>query len=272
MSEIFNFKRFGTYFLYDLKQMWRKHSRPAIMIGFSIAIFYILWVLFGLVFNQTWNAPSIELRVVMFTVAFTILELYQAKTYGFLTEKKAGSAWLMVPASRAEKFVSMLLMTLVVIPLLFFLVFFAADGILSLLDPTYGKSLIGSAAELSVRFKEGLAMISSESPFVISVGAVIFLSVVGFFCNFEYFLLCGICFKKNKIGWGLVIIFVASTLLSILSAFSIPPIVRNMPAEMDPERAVRAAVGLMNAFEVFTCLLAVGLGWGIWYRIKTLQH
>ena len=102
MSEIFNFKRFGTYFLYDLKQMWRKHSRPAIMIGFSIAIFYILWVLFGLVFSQNWSAPSIEFRVMMFTVAFTILEFYQAKTYGFLTEKKAGSAWLMVPASRAD--------------------------------------------------------------------------------------------------------------------------------------------------------------------------
>ena len=39
MSEIFNFHRFGTYFLYDLRQMWRKHSRAAILIGGSVMLF-----------------------------------------------------------------------------------------------------------------------------------------------------------------------------------------------------------------------------------------
>jgi hypothetical protein len=28
----------------------------------------------------------------------------------------------------------------------------------------------------------------------------------------------------------------------------------------------------MNASVAFTCLLTIGLGWGVWRRIKTLQH
>ena len=39
MNEIFDFKRFWTYFKYDLKQAWRNHSKAAIMIGGASAIF-----------------------------------------------------------------------------------------------------------------------------------------------------------------------------------------------------------------------------------------
>ena len=33
MNETFNFSRFWTYFKYDLKQMWRNHSKAAILIA-----------------------------------------------------------------------------------------------------------------------------------------------------------------------------------------------------------------------------------------------
>ena len=122
MNEIFDFKRFWTYFKYDLKQMWRNHSKAAIMIGGASAIFYVIWVLASLVFTQHWSSPVIYARLAVFILAFAILELYMVRAYGYLTEKKEGSAWLMVPASKTEKFVSMLLMVCIVIPLLFFVV------------------------------------------------------------------------------------------------------------------------------------------------------
>jgi hypothetical protein len=138
MNEIFDFKRFWTYFKYDLKQAWRNHSKAAIMIGGASAIFYVIWVLASLVFTQHWSSPIIYARMGVFFLAFAILELYMVRTYGHLTDKKAGSNWLMVPASKAEKFVSMLLMVCIVIPLLFFVVYMVLDGFLSLVDPTYG--------------------------------------------------------------------------------------------------------------------------------------
>jgi hypothetical protein len=159
MNETFNSSRFWTYFKYDLKQMWRNHSKAAILIGGASAIFYVIWLLFSLVFTQQWNTPPIAARVVILVIAFAILELYQVRTYGYLTEKKAGSAWLMIPASKAEKYVSMLLVTLVVIPLLFFAVYFLIDGFLALVDPTYGQALLTGAVGAYKALIDGMAYV-----------------------------------------------------------------------------------------------------------------
>ena len=273
MNEVFNLKRFGTYFLYDLRQMWRKHSRAAILIGFSSAIFYVIWVLCSLIFTRQWSAPIIETRYVLLIFAFTVLEFYQTRTYGYLTDPREGAAWLMVPASRTEKFVSMILMTLVAIPILFFVVFFALDGFLSLVDPTFGKSLFAGFISTSQDLYDGISTIGESSPVIFSTGAFVFLSIVSFFCNFLYFLLCGICFKRNKIVWAIAIIFGVSTLVSIIGGILVPLLVlHDFPVEMSDMEAARFLTGLMNGTEVFCCLLAVGLGWGIWRRIKTLQH
>lgn len=273
MNEIFNFKRFGTYFLYDLKQMWRKHSKAAIMIGCSIAFLYVLWVLFSLLFTQHWASPGIEFRVAMLLFAFMVLEFYQTRTYGELTEKKAGSAWLMIPASKTEKFVSMILMTLVVIPLLFFAVFFCIDGLLSLVDPTYGKALIGGFLETYQKMLEGIMSVNNESPVVLSSVALFFIGLASFVNSFLYFLLCGVCFKKNKIILGLAILFGASTLLSIITGLTVPFMVNHLtPIDINEEQVARLTAGILNGSEVVAWLFAIGFGWGIWRRIKTIQH
>ena len=273
MNEKFNFNRFWTYFKYDLKQMWRNHSKAAIVIGGSIAFLYVIWVLFSLVFTQKWQAPSIEVRFALLTIAFTVLEFYQTRTYGYLTEKKAGSSWLMIPASRTEKFVSMLLMTLVVIPIFFFAVYFLIDGVLSLVDPTYGKALITGFTGTYKEMIDGLASLNGESPIMFSPGAVFFMGIFGFFCNFLYFLLCGICFKKNKIVGAIAILFGLSIVLSVLTGLIVPHLAESFTdVNLSDDQAARYLAGFLNVVEVIICLLTVGLGWGIWRRIKTIQH
>ena len=272
MKEIFDFKRFWTYFKYDLKQMWRNNSKGAILIGGASALLYVVWVLISLVFTQPWSSPIIEVRAVVLMLAFGILEMYQVRTYGYLTEKKAGSAWLMVPASRAEKYVSMLLMTLIVIPLLFFVVYLLIDGFLSLVDPTYGKALItgfmGAYGDVLSVFQE----IGNESPITFTPSSLVFPTIVGFFCNFLYFLLCGICFKKNKLVCAIAITFGISMVVSLLMGLLFPLFVHNFDFEVDETQIATWMTWIMNASIVFTCLLTIGLGWGVWRRVKTLQH
>jgi hypothetical protein len=274
MNQTFNFKRFGTYFKYDLTQMWRNHSKAAILIGGASAIFYILWVLFSLVFAQEWHAPMIEARAVVFIIAFTILEFYQVKTYGHLTEKRAGSSWLMIPASRAEKFVSMLLITLIVIPLLFLAVYGIIDGFLSLVDPTYGKALVAGFAGVYAKLVEGLAEINGQIDLNLSTATLVFTSVLGFFCNFLYFLLCGICFKRNKLVAAFAILFAFSVVMSVVMGFVGPAIVENWPNDIDwtEDMVISWTNGIMNFSVIMSILMTVGFGWGVWYRIKTLQH
>ena len=272
MNETFNFQRFWTYFKYDLKQMWRNHSKAAILIGGASAMFYVVWLMFSLVFTQHWTTPPIEARVAVFILAFGILELYMVRAYGYLTEKKAGSAWLMIPASRLEKFVSMLLVSLIVIPVLFFVVYFLTDGFLSLVDPTYGKALMTGAVGAYNSLLQGLSSFSESSPITFTASNLAFPTIVGLFCNFLYFLLCGICFKKNKLGSAIAILFGISLLFSLLAGVFAPGIVRNIDFDLNEDQLAQWAVNLMNASTALTCLLTIGLGWGVWRRIKTIQH
>lgn len=274
MNQTFNFKRFGTYFKYDLTQMWRNHSKAAILIGGAGAIFYIVWVLFSLVFGYQWQAPMIEARAVVFIIAFTILEFYQVKTYGHLTEKRAGSSWLMIPASRTEKFVSMLLITLIVIPLLFLAVYGIIDGFLSLVDPTYGKALVTGFADVYTKLVEGLAEINGQIDLNLNPATMIFTSILSFFCNFLYFLLCGICFKRNKLVAAFAILFAFSVVMSVLMGFVGPALVENWPNDVDwtEDMIISWTNGLMNFSVIMSILMTLGFGWGVWYRIKTLQH
>ena len=272
MNEIFDFKRFWTYFKYDLKQMWRNHSKAAILIGGASAIFYVIWLLCSLVFAQRCTTPPIAARVVVLIIAFAILELYQVRTYGYLTEKKAGSAWLMVPASKAEKYVSMLLVTLIVIPLLFFAVYFLIDGFLALVDPTYGQALITGASSAYTGLIDGMATLNGASPITVSSSGLFGYTLVGFFCNFLYFLLCGICFKKNKLVTAIAILFGISLLFSILSGLFVPHFVNGISDSLDETQIAEWTARMMNISVVVTCLLTIGLAWGVWRRIKTIQH
>ena len=276
MSEKFNFSRFWTYFKHDFRQMGRNHARTALLIGGAGVIFYVLWVLCSLVFTQTWTAPPIAARFSVLLVAYTILELCQTRTYGYLTEKRAGSSWLMIPASGTEKFVSMLLMTLIVIPLLFFVVYLLLDGFLSLVDPTYGKAMISGFFGTYSDFVNSLTGFNGESPVRITPASLVFPLIVSTFCNFLYFLLCGICFKKNKIVGAIAILFCLSLVLSLLMGIVIPQLDLSGLIErldlLDELAAGRLLAGFLNGAVAFSCLVAIGLGWGVWHRIKTLQH
>ena len=272
MNQTFSFQRFWTYFKYDLTQMWRRHSMAAILIGGASAIFYILWVMFSLVFAGEWKTPPIEARFVVFIIAFTILELYQVRTYGYITDKKEGSAWLMIPASRAEKFVSMLIVSLIVVPLLFIVVYALLDGFLSLVDPTYGRALVAGFSEVYAKFLEGIAEINNESAINLNPSSIFIPSVIGFFSNFMYFLLCGICFKRNKLVGAIAVVFAISTLLSLLMGFVMPGVFENWDPNISEETVQIWVRNTMNITTAIAGLVAIGLGWGIWYRIKTIQH
>ena len=272
MNEKFNFSRFWTYFKYDLKQMWRNHSKAAILIGGASAIFYVIWLLFSLVFAQHWTTPPIVARVLVLGLAFAILELYQVRTYGHLTEKKAGSSWLMIPASKAEKYVSMLLITLIVIPLLFFVVYFVIDGFLALVDPTYGQALLTGAMGAYKEIIDGLSALSSASPISYSTPGMMIYLIISLFCNFLYFLLCGICFKKNKLVIAIAILFGISLVFSLLSGLFLPDYINSISDSLDETQLSEWMVRMLNISEAVTCIITVGLAWGVWRRIKTIQH
>lgn len=261
MNEKFSFQRFWSYFKYDIVQMWRNNGKALLVLGGAGVILYVVHVLGSLVLpNHVWLAPSQGARTACFVFATLAFTLFQARTYGRLTEKRAGSSWLMLPASAAEKTVSMLLMTLVVLPLAFQLLYLGSDALICLLDPTAEEMLLFSnEAERQMLLGSRLAV-----PFVLFM---VFASAA----QMSYFLLCGLIFKKWKITGGITVLFVLMTLLVFfLAALAESGLVH---VEMDVEDFQSVSgLRLMWACAGVAFLIWAGIAWGVYRRVKTLKH
>ena len=268
-SEVFNGQRFWTYFKHDLTKMWRNHVKAAILIGFSGLILYILGIAFNAVFMKTWQAPGFVARVVVFILAAFALELYQTRTYGYLTDRRKGAYWLMIPASSFEKWLSMILMTLVVIPVAFLGTYTIIDSILALSDSTYGELLVTAARSASLKANNARTEANQEYATTWNLGFIFLPAIVGYICNFLYFLLCGISFKRNKIVWAILILFGSSIVLSTITT------TLGFQTRYEINDLAEAEVFIRNIVHVttlFSGLLAIGLACGIFFRIKTLKH
>lgn len=269
-NEFFNGSRFWNYFKYDATQMARNHMRAAIGIGLSGLILYVIAVGFGLIFDGgQWSGPGIKSRFLIFYVAGIALQLYQTRTYGYLTDKRKGSAWLMLPASTFEKWLSMILMTLIVIPILFLVVYLSTDALVAALDPTVGTSLLHSIGNGMRDVADEFVTINGEYNTTWSIGFFLPSLIAGFCFNYLFFLLCGLLFKKHKILGAFAIIFVASSLLSIVASM----LDINTSVEVndfaDAELQIRH---IMNTVTWVAALLAAGVAGGIFWRLKTLKH
>lgn len=270
-NEMFNGQRFWTYFKYDLTQMWRNHVKAAVGIGLAGLIVYFVVVLFNLTFNGTWQGPGITGRFFTFFLASAALELYYTRIYGYLTDKRKGSAWLMLPASTVEKWLSMLCMACIVLPVLFFFASFLVDGVLCALDPTIGKSMVSVLAGGWQEFLSNLTDVNTEYTLTLNVAPLGWAMLLGTWGNLLYFLLCGICFRRNKIIGAFAIAFGLSMLSSIIvSSFSL-----SLVADFEADDIAAAEMNINQLFawaNAISAVLTAVMAGGIFWRLKTIKQ
>ena len=150
-NDIFNFRRFGKYFASDFRTCQANYGLSLIVITILIQVgLYVTTVALNGVFLQTWGGPGIGLRLSAFIVAiFCLTVTMPVKCYGRLTEKQYGSFWISLPASKLEKFISMVIMTCIIVPVIGVTVYIAFDWLICLVDKTCEGSLISWAISLS---------------------------------------------------------------------------------------------------------------------------
>ena len=169
MNETFSAGRFFRYFLFDNKQLWSRHTRAVVTFGGLGIILYIVSVILGLIFTQQWHGPVLWARVITLAFASLVLVFYQTRTYGYLTDPKAGAAWLMVPASRLEKFLSMMIITLIEMPLTLLATYLCIDGIITLVDPTVEGAIISSVGTIYSQFNNFVSQNATRLTFMIDI-------------------------------------------------------------------------------------------------------
>ena len=99
MNNTFSFNRFGKYFRYDLKR-WVASFGPTLLLMSAVpVILYTFIAIYSLLFSGQWDTPGETTRIVAGVITSAVMVLiYPASVYGYITDKKAGSSFLMIPA------------------------------------------------------------------------------------------------------------------------------------------------------------------------------
>ena len=292
-NDIFNFRRFGRYFTSDLSTCWSNYGLSLLTISILFPVgTYFLTNVFNLVLRSTWDGPDIGLRSFIFIVAAICLVVTMpVKCYGKITEKQYGSFFLTLPASRLEKFVSMFLMTCIIVPVLGFTLHLGTDAIICALDHTCGKNLVAGAAELirNIGDMTELTMNFVDESITIENAALV-QDILGQINNpWMYideifgitlpFLLGAIYFKNGKTVKTILVLFA----ISMASSIIMTPFLENWAAEI-VKNANADTNTILQMFNngIFKNLVLIdtvsdtvfnlALMAGIWFRIKTLKH
>ena len=267
MNNVFDFKRFGNYFLYDLRRAKNNYSISLLVIGLLPVALYIITQFFSLITGNGVTELSDVPKIVAIFAGIAIVMLSAgARIYGSITEKRAGSDYLMLPVSTLEKWLSMVLVVCIVLPVVLFVLLFASDAVMSLFFPnTYGHRLF------QMDFARGVFDgLTSDEGVYFNLPAALFL---GWCESMLIFTLGAVCFKKAKVAKTLLCIMGFSMVISPLMflVFGQTNIDNDWLVEhfSDPDRAVSMINWTLSI--LYTVVLG-GLLAGLYFRLRTLKH
>ncbi len=292
-NDIFNFRRFGKYFATDIRTCWANYGLSLLTISLIVpTVLYVVLTAFNLLLTSAWEGPEIGIRVFAFCVAmFCIIVTMPVKCYGKITEKQYGSFWLTLPASRLEKFISMFLMTCIIVPVTGIAIYLGMDALICALDHTCGNNLTAAAVELIRKMGDmkELTMNLIDESITIEDAALAqeivsqlnspLLYVDEIFGITLPFLLGALYFKSGKTVKTILVIFAFSTVFSI----ALTPIMESWASEVmagmnDGTTVIRKLFdngmfkNLVLIDTISDTIFNVALMAGIWFRIKTLKH
>lgn len=273
MNNTFDIKRFGNYFLYDLNRARGNFMWSAIVLVLLPAIFFAVVEFFSLLFKGEFaTSVSVGTAPIAAIVVFACSVLtFPVKMYGSITDKRAGSDYLMIPASTFEKWLTMILMTCVVMPLGLSLAFLAVDGLMALcFGKFYGTGLISSLAFIGDMHDinlGGFSLLSHASGF----------GYIEWICSILVFTLGAICFKTGKVGKTILtlilISFVFGTISSTILMFNIQGLTDFFESidenKINTIAFVENIIWLGWIWYVFEFAALAG---AIYYRLRTLTH
>lgn len=261
MKEIFEFKRFWTYFKYDLNNAKHSYLLTAFIFATLPITTFIVASLVALAFDiESFNYNGASGSILVFSIVAIILQM-PTKIYGDITDKKYGSDWQLIPVSSFEKSLSMIAITCIVFPALFFTIYLASDTLMSAIFPSYGNSILGFANSIS----QELLISFNTIPILWAVWSV----------NILFFTLGTLVFKKHKIGKTFLCYILINAILLVLMIVGVIGIIDEFDIYDFSTIAYNEQTAIFLANLVLNIVNFIGialLSLGIYFRIKTLKY
>ena len=292
-TDIFNFRRFGKYFASDIKTCWANFGLSLLTITIIIpVVLYLVLTTVNMLLTSSWEGPGMGFRLLAFGVAMlcTVL-IMPVKTYGRITEKQYGSFWLTLPASRLEKFISMFLLTCIIVPAVSTIIYLGMDAIICAIDHTCGQNLFSAAVgffknmgdiqELTMNFVDENITLEDASLVQMIIDQINspMLYIDEILQITLPFLLGALYFKSGKTAKTILVIFAFSTVTGIIAT----PVMERWSMELFDSLNENPNVILTlfdNGFfknlvlidTITDAVINIALLTAIWFRIKTLKH
>ena len=255
-KDSFDIGRFGRFLSFELKETVRENGLFILLAGLVPLMLLIVTFLFSLTYNpekigEVWSGYA-GLKAFVATVAIVLfLLIFPILKYGDITDRRKGQMPLMLPSSHAEKACSAFLVSVIIVPAVFMLLYFGTDALLCAVFPECGKSLAGYYA------RTGL-IDSSYGSFNINSSFAFFLPPMVSLAG----LAGGALFKKHKItktffSCSVAFILFMMTMVSIIDS-----------SEISIEQ-------IRNNFEWFwytvQTVTAAGFGFYYWKRTASIE-
>ena len=251
-KDSFDIGRFGRFLSFELKETVRENGLFILLAGLVPLMFLIVTFLFSLTYNpekigEVWSGYA-GLKAFVATVAIVLfLLIFPILKYGDITDRRKGQMPLMLPSSHAEKACSAFLVSVIIVPAVFMLLYFGTDALLCAVFPECGKSLAGYYARTGlIDYNYGSFNINCSFAFFLPP----MVSLAG--------LAGGALFKKHKItktffSCSLAFILFMMTMISIIDS-----------SEISIEQ-------IRNNFEWFwyTVQTVTAAGFGLYYWKRT---
>ena len=281
MSQTFDIKRFGKVLAYDIRRLsprnFRSGERTGNM-GINIISFAFMPVVISLVtILMGEQAAGVPVWVRWFMLLFTAVImacLVPEVHYNAVNQKKGGSYYAMLPASKLEKYLSMLLMTLVICPLLTFCGAFVVDTLITFLPLHVNEGYLWQIDSLLGHFGinpyEGLPAIYSVRAYMVAIFGYILFAMAFVFGN--------TLFRKSKTALTMLCLFGIGFVVSIVSLFVTIAVSANSNVELATDYRVMhvftgSFYGWVNNIGLgMQVLLITLLVYYSWRRIKRMGY
>ncbi len=258
-NETFLPGRFARYFACELGA-FRKNCGLTLLLTCSIPFIYLLLhILFTADIYVDDDSSGMRWLLAIVAICISVISL-PIKLYGNITDRRSGPWWTLTPVSVFEKYLSMVLMTCVVLPVCFFGLYAAADALVCLIP--------GDSEPLVSQF---LSLGDQTTGFFASFGRMsLCLELWLNWCAaILTFTLGAIFFHKGKASKTILVIIVFSMLLSTLSVWTLNGIDSTGWDDLDRDAFLAGmhTVQLLLYFAADVILLA-----GLYFRLKTIKY
>ena len=282
-NDVLNMNRMGRYLVTDIKNAIARYGISFLVMATVSLTAYLLVGFFTTIVGAGWYSLEVVPRSVILGITLVVLTLSApAKIYGFITDKKEGSDFLMLPASPLEKTISMVIISCIFMPLAFFAVYLSLDQVLCMIDYNCGDSLIVSIHEF--RFDsvaQTMKTIQSDENFMLTHPITMFDDIAQVVLTF---LLGALLFKTSKTAKTIGCMILLSVVLVMIyiplitsGAFDVlkEGIINGMtPDEMLSQFPVMAWISrhLILTDFILDTVVNVILFLLIWLRVKRIKH